>query len=113
MQQESQAPSVAIRDMVNKLRACTIPKGVRGKVKLSASAEKHSDWTPLEAQVPLHKPALLEKEKLLCKNVQNVYGKSDLILIAIFYTPDLVRLDLYHGEMYCKKHGVLTAVHRA
>lgn len=31
---ESEAPSVAIRDMVNKLRAHVIPEGGRGEMKL-------------------------------------------------------------------------------
>lgn len=39
MQRESEAPLVAIRDMVNKLQAYTIPKGVREEVKLCAGAE--------------------------------------------------------------------------
>ena len=41
---------MAIRDMVNKLQAYTIPKGVREEVKLCASAEKQNEWTPWVAQ---------------------------------------------------------------
>lgn len=43
MQREAEAPLEAIRDMVNKLQAYTIPKGVRGEVKLCAGAEKHNE----------------------------------------------------------------------
>lgn len=45
MQRESETPLVAIRDMVNKLQAHTIPKGVRKEVELHASAEKQIELT--------------------------------------------------------------------
>lgn len=42
---ESEAPSVAVRDMVNKLQAHMIPAGVREEVELRTAAEVHNEWT--------------------------------------------------------------------
>lgn len=50
MQQESEAPLVAIRDMVNKLQAYMIPTGAREEVELSAGAEMHNERTPWAAE---------------------------------------------------------------
>lgn len=50
-QRESEAPLVAIRDMVTKLQADTIPEGVRVEVKLWAGTEKkHNEWSPWVAE---------------------------------------------------------------
>ena len=62
MQRESEAPLVAIRDMVNKLQAYMIPTGAREEVELSAGAEMHNERTPWAAESLSLKTRLLDVE---------------------------------------------------
>lgn len=59
VQRESEAPSVAIRDMVSKLQAYVVPKGVREEVRTEV---------PMGSRVPLVKTCLIQAGEPPCRN---------------------------------------------